>query len=148
MTVTFKDAATTPQAFATLPTSAGELAVVHTQAAAVNGVATPISNASPMPVMLTSGLVASDGSGTIAAGGVAQNLFSGTVPTNGYWVFNHNALLGRTLYISDVGVASAGGTSVGVAPQSEWRTPPGYKPAATVSIFGTDTGDVFAARRW
>ncbi len=148
MTVTFKDAATTPQAFATLPTAAGELAVVHTQAASVNGIATPISNAAPMPVQLTSGLTASDGSSTIAAGGVAQNLFSGNVPANGYLVVNLNASMGNTLYISDIGVASAAGSSIPIAPQTEWRSPPGYKPPGVVSIFGPTTAEAFSARRW
>jgi hypothetical protein len=148
MTVVFKDANTTPQAFGTLPTAAGELAVVHTQAASVNGIATPVSNAAPMPVMLTSGATAADGSGTIALGGVAQNLFSGSQPTNGYLVFNLNPTGGRTLYISDVGVASATGSSFPILPQAEWHTPPGYKPPGAVSIFGTTTSDPFAARKW
>jgi hypothetical protein len=148
MTLVVKDGNTTPQALGTLPTAAGELAVVHTQAASVNGVATPISNAYPLPVMLTSGAVAADGSSTIAAGGVAQNLFSGTTPTNGYLVANLNPSGGRVLYISDIGTASAAGSSIPIQPQEEWRTPPGYKPPAAVSIFGTTTSDPFAARRW
>ncbi len=148
ITLSIKDSNTTPQALATVPTAAGELAVVHTQAASVNGVATPISNAYPMPVMLTSGAVAADGSSTLAAGGVAQNLFSGTTPTNGYLVVNLNPTGGRTLYISDVGTASATGSSIPIEPQTEWRTPPGYKPPNAVSIFGTTTSDPFSARRW
>lgn len=148
MTLVLKDANTQPQTLGTLPTAAGELAVVHTNASSVNGIATPTSNTNPLPVVLTGGLTAADGSGLIALGGNAQNLFSGNVPVNGYLVVNLNPSGGRALYISDVGTASATGSSIPIAPQAEWRTPPGYKPPNVVSIFGTTTSDPFSARRW
>ncbi len=148
MTLVVKDANTTPQPLGTLPTAAGELAVVHTQAASVNGVATPVSIANPLPIMLSGGSPALDGSGTIISGLTAQNVFGGNIPANGYIVYNLNPTGGRTLYISDVGVASATGSSFPIPPQGYFITPLGYRPSSPVSIFGTTTADPYSARRW
>jgi hypothetical protein len=53
------------------------------------------------------------------------------------------------LWISDVGVASAGGASIQLAANGGvFATPSGYKPAGAVSLFGAATGQGFAARQW
>jgi hypothetical protein len=101
-----------------------------------------------LPVVNTAGAAAADGSGTIAVGGTAQTLFGGTVPPNGFLVANLNPSGGRTLYISDVGTASAAGSSIPIAPQSVFMTPSGYKPGGAVSMYGATSSDPFAARRW
>lgn len=148
-TLAVKDANTTTQNLGAQQDAPGYLVVEHCPAPLnASGVATPVSPSEPMPVIVRAGSVAVDGSGTIVSGGAAQNLFSGITPLNGYLVANLNASGGRTLYISDVGAAAAGGASIPIAPQATFVSPSGYAPPGAVSIFGTNTGDAFAARRW
>jgi hypothetical protein len=145
MPLLVKDANTTVQSLSTQLDNAGNLVSVHTPAAIVSGVATPVSAAAPLPVISTAGTAAVDGSGTVALGGTAQMLFGGFVPTNGYLVANNG---NSTVYICDTGVASVGGASVPVAVDAVFMTPSGYKPPGPVSLFGNTTGAAFAARRW
>jgi hypothetical protein len=98
-----------------------------------------------MPVINVAGSVASDGSGTVIAGGTAQTLFGGVVPANGWLVANNSA---AALYVCDVGTAMAGGASIPIAAGGVFATPSGYKPAGAVSLYGQNTGQAFAARRW
>lgn len=86
-----------------------------------------------------------DGSGTVTAGGSPQTLFSGATPGRGYFVCNTDD---TDLWVSDVGTASAGGTSILIAPGQMFSTPPSYIPPGPVSVFGASTGKIFAARRW
>jgi hypothetical protein len=89
-----------------------------------------------------------DGSGTIAVSGTAQNMFSGGVPSNGYMVQNTSS---GTLYISDIGAASAAGagsTSIALQPGVLFETPVNYKPPGAVSIYGATAGQTFVARKW
>jgi len=120
---------------------------VHSPAATnAQGVATPVGPQNPLPVVNTAGNAASDGSGTLAAGGSAQTLFGGIVPGNGYLVQNNSS---AALWISDTGAASNGGASIQLAPNGGiFMTPSGYKPAGAVSLHGGTTGQAFAARRW
>lgn len=145
MTLLVKDANTTVQSLGTASDAAGNLVAEHMPCALVGGVAVPASAAAPLPVINAAGSAALDGSGTIAAGGVAQSLFGGAVPTNGYLVANNSS---ATLYVCDVGTASAGGASIPVAPSAVFATPAGYRPAGAVSIYGGTIGQAFAARRW
>ena len=145
MALLVKDANTTPQSLATAQDSAGNLVPVHAPAAIVGGTATPVGPATPLPVINTAGSAASDGSGTVAAGGTAQALFGGVAPTNGWLVANNSS---AAIYVSDVGAATPGGASVPVAAGAVFATPPGYKPAGPVSLYGAMTGQAFAARRW
>ena len=145
MALLVKDANTTVQPIATQLDGAGSLVPVHAPAAVTDGVATPVSAAAPLPVVNTAGAAALDGSGTVTAGGTAQPLFGGVVPANGYLVANTSA---ATLYVSDVGIASAGGGSIPVAPGAVFATPSGYKPPGAVSLYGATSGQSFAARRW
>jgi hypothetical protein len=145
MSLLVKDANTTPQSLSTSVDSSGNLVPVHAPAAIVAGVATPASAGAPLPVINTAGSVASDGSGTVAVGGTAQALFGGIVPINGWLVANNSSAI---LYVSDVGIATSGGASIPVAPGGAFATPSGYKPAGAVSLYGSTTGQVYAARRW
>ena len=147
MTLLVKDANTTVQSLATAVDGNGNLVPLHAPAATnAQGVATPIGAQNPLPVINAAGSTASDGSGTVAAGGSAQILFGGIVPANGFLVQNNSS---AALWISDVGTASAGGASIQLAANGGvFATPSGYKPAAAVSLFGATTGQAFAARRW
>ena len=145
MPLLVKDANTTTQSLSTGFDSSGSLVPVHAPAAVVAGIATPVSSATPLPVINTAGSVASDGSGTIAVGGAAQALFGGVVPINGWLVANNSSV---TLYVCDVGTATSGGASIPIQPGSVFATPSGYRPAAAVSLYGSITGQAYAARRW
>jgi hypothetical protein len=145
LTLLVKDANTTTQPISTQSDVAGNLVPMHAPAAVVGGIATPVGPATPLPVVNTAGSGAVDGSGTVVAGGTAQVLFAGVVPSNGYLVANNSL---QTLYISDVGVAMSGGASIPIPAGAVFMTPSGYNPAGAVSLWGSTTGQAFAARRW
>lgn len=145
MTLLVKDANTTVQALSTGLDGVGNLVPLHMPAAMVGGVATPVSAAAPLPVINTAGSAAVDGSGTVSAGGTAQSLFGGIVPGNGWLVANNSS---APVYACDVGAATPGGASIPIAPGAVFVTPPGYKPAGVVSLYGGTSGQAFAARRW
>jgi hypothetical protein len=140
-----KDANTQVQSLSTQVDSTANLVPVHAPASVISGIAVPASSTTPLPVINAAGSAAIDGSGTIAAGTVAQVLFAGAVPVNGFQICNNSA---AALYVSDVGNASAGGTSMQVGPGAIYTTPDGYRPAGAVSVYGASTGQAFAARRW
>jgi hypothetical protein len=147
MTLFVKDANTTLQSLATAVDGNGNLVPLHAPAATnAQGVSTAVGPQNPLPVINAAGAVASDGSGTVATGGSPQPLFGGIVPANGFLVQNNSS---AALWISDVGVAAAGGASIQIAPDGGiFATVSGYKPAGAVSLFGTTAGQAFAARRW
>jgi hypothetical protein len=145
LTLLVKDANTTTQSISTQTDVTGNLVPVHAPAAIAGGVAIPVGPASPLPVINAAGSAAIDGSGTVVTGGMAQLLFAGVVPVNGFLVANNSS---AALYVSDVGSASAGGGSIPIAPGAVFTTPSGYKPAGSVSLFASSTGQSFAARRW
>jgi hypothetical protein len=147
MTLFVKDANTTVQSLATEIDGNGNLVPLHAPAStSAQGVSTPVGPQNPLPVIHVAGAVASDGSGTLAAGGSAQTLFGGIIPINGFLVQNNSSAV---LWVSDVGTASAGGASIQLAANGgTFATPSGYKPAGAVSLFGATTGQGFAARRW
>jgi hypothetical protein len=147
MTLLVKDANTTVQSLSTEVDGNGNLVPVHAPALTnAQGVSTPVGLQNPLPVINTAGAVASDGSGAVATGGSAQTLFGGLVPVNGFVVQNNSS---AALWISDVGVASAGGASIQLAANGGlFATPSGYKPTGAISLFGATTGQGFAARQW
>jgi hypothetical protein len=145
VTLVIKDGNTVPQSISTQTDVAGSLVPVNVPASVVGNVATPASSSTPLPVINAAGAVAVDGSGTIAVGNTAQVLFGGVTPVNGYLVCNNSS---GVLYVSDVGTASAGGSSIQIAVGATFPTPSGYRPAGAVSIFGATTSQSFAARRW
>ena len=147
MTLLVKDANTAVQSLSTVTDGNGNLVPLHAPASTnVQGTAAPVGPQNPLPVVNTAGSAASDGSGTVAAGGNAQTLFGGAVPANGFLVQNNSS---AALWISDTGAASNGGASIQLAANGGiFATPSGYKPAGPVSLYGGTTGQAFAARRW
>jgi len=147
MTLFVKDANTAVQSLATAVDVNGNLVPLHAPAATnVQGVAAAVGPQNPLPVINAGGAVASDGSGTVTTGGNAQSVFGGIVPVNGFLVQNNSS---AALWISDVGVAAAGGASLLIAADGGiFATPSGYKPGGAVSLFGATAGQAFAARRW
>jgi hypothetical protein len=147
MTLLVKDANTSVQSLATEVDGNGNLVPLHAAGVTdAQGVATAVGPQNPLPVINTAAAAASDGSGTVAAGGSAQTLFGGSVPASGFLVQNNSSAV---LWISDAGAASAGGASIQLAANGGiFATPSGYRPAGAVSLFGATTGQAFAARRW
>lgn len=145
MSLLVKDANTAIQSLSTQADAQANLVPVHVPAAVAGGVAAPVSSAAPLPVVNAAGAAAVDGSGTIAVGGAAQALFGGVAPATGWLLCNNSA---APLYVSDVGTASAGGSSIQIAPAATFFTPSGYRPPGAVSVYGGTTGQSFAARRW
>jgi hypothetical protein len=144
LTLLVKDANTTVQPLSTQLDAASNLVPVHAPASVVSGIATPVGPAAPLPVINNAGTAAVSGDGTIISATVAQTLFGGAVPVNGFQISNNTA---QPLFVSDVGAA---GLNVGmqVAAGSIYTTPTGYKPAGPVSIYGGVASGNFAARRW
>jgi hypothetical protein len=52
------------------------------------------------------------------------------------------------MWLCDTGAASAGAGSMVLHAGNMWVTPPGYRPAALVSLYGPTTGKAFTAKRW
>jgi hypothetical protein len=146
MTLLVKDANTTIQSLSTELDGSGNLVPMHAPASVSQGVASAVGPANPLPVINTAGAAASDGSGTVATGGSAQTLFGGAAPVNGFLVQNNSS---AALWVCDTGVAANGGASIQLAANGGlFATPPGYKPAGAVSLYGATTGQIFTARRW
>lgn len=147
MTLLVKDANTTVQSLATASDGNGSLVPLHAPAASdAQGIASAVGPQNPLPVINTAAAAASDGSGTVSAGGSPQLLFGGIVPAHGFLVQNNSS---AALWISDAGTASSGGASIQLAANGGlFTTPSGYKPAGAVSLYGATTGQAFAARRW
>src|SRR5262249_40611715 len=125
MTLLVKDANTEIQSLSTQTDVAGSLVCLNVPASVVNGSATPNQRSAPLAVMNAAGAAAVDGAGAVGVGGTAQLLFGGAVPANGYLVANNSS---GTLYVSDVGTATAGGASVSIAAGTLFMTPSGYQP--------------------
>lgn len=84
-------------------------------------------------------------SGTIASGGVAQQLSAANLNRRGFWLMNMSA---GSLWLSDVGTASAASPSLEIKPGVLYEFPYGGVPASALSIYGATTGQAFAAREW
>ena len=91
---------------------------------------------------------AADGSTTITTGGTAQTLFGGTVPSNGFAIYNPDA--SGDLWISDSTTAAINGTGSLriVANGGGYETPASYRPLGAISVIGATTGQKITARRW
>lgn len=105
------------------------------------------SGSSDMSVNIV-GNPATDGSSTITAGGVAQNLFAGTAPVNGFGIYNPDATNDLWVSMSTVAAPNATGSIRVFANGGGYETPNNMKPPGIVSIYGAVTGQKFTAARW
>lgn len=89
-----------------------------------------------------------DGSTTITNTTVAQTLFGGTVPVNGFAIYNADTT--NDLWVSDTTTALANGVGSIRVPANGgfYETPNFYSPIGAVSIVGVITGQKFTAKRW
>lgn len=86
-----------------------------------------------------------DRSGTIATGGVAQQLMAANAARRGFWVQNTSL---ADLWISEVGTAAVAGASIQIPSGAIYETMAHAVPIAAISIFGATTGQSFAAREF
>ena len=89
-----------------------------------------------------------DGSGTIATGGTAQQLFGGTTPAHGFMVYNVDGA--NILWISLTTTAAANtAQSIPLPPMGgNFVTPMGFVPIGAISIIGQSSGQQFTAIKW
>jgi len=144
MTLLVKDANATVQPISTQPDAAGNLAPVHVASTVVAGVATPVGPVNPMPVEPVAGAAAIPGDATVVSATVVQTLFAGVIPANGFSIANNCS---SAMWVSDAQPA-ADHVGFPIAAGGIYTTPPGYKPAGQVTIYGGTTSGNFAARRW
>lgn len=97
--------------------------------------------AAPVNVKVSPGTLANL-SGTITAGGTAQQLAPANSARRGLSVLN---LSSNFLWINMLGTASAAPPSIKLAPETYFETPDGFGVTGAVSIFGATTGQAFTA---
>lgn len=144
MSLLVKDANTAVQSLSTISDAQANLVPVHAPAAVAGGVAVPVSTAAPLPVINAAATAASGANGTIATGGVAQTVFAGATPVNGFALQNTSS---TDLWINDLGTA---GVNAGflVPSLQTFTSISGYRPAGSVSVYGATTGQTFCVRAW
>jgi hypothetical protein len=85
-------------------------------------------------------------SGSITAGGTAQQLMPANAARLGWSIQNHST---GDLWVNDVGgTAAAIQPSIQVPSGALYESPPGCAPTSSISVFGATTGARFAAREW
>jgi hypothetical protein len=87
-----------------------------------------------------------DGSMTTTTGGLAQNLFGGATPRNGYHIANPGI---SVCWFSQFQVAAPNGLgSEQVVPGGGYESPLGVSPSHSVSVYCPLTGDPVTAWQW
>ena len=84
-------------------------------------------------------------SGTITAGGTAQELLASSTTRYGLSLLNLSA---GDIWLSFFGPAAASAPAIRIAAGALYETPPTCYPRAAVSIFGATTGQAFTAFEW
>jgi hypothetical protein len=106
---------------------------------------TPALVSGAQPVVPAAGALV-DRSGTITAGGTAQQLAAANASRIGFSVQNLSTT--ADLWINSLGTAAAVQPSIKLSPGAYFETPPGYGAVGAVSIFGATTGLAFSSREW
>lgn len=84
-------------------------------------------------------------SGTVTAGGTAQQLAGANAARMGFSIQN---LSTGDLWVNTLGTAAAAQPSIKLAAGVYFETPAGYGAVGAISIFGATTGQAFSAREW
>jgi hypothetical protein len=146
-TITLADGCATHTVLKVATVSSGQVASVTIQTAGVCAAApaNPVSQAS------TSGVGVGTPTFTMTYAPIAQTLFGGVPPVNGWKINNPNA--SGDFWVSDNGVTpSANGPSSYRVPSGgggQFATEPGEKPVGSaLQLLGATIGAPFIARRW
>ena len=84
-------------------------------------------------------------SGTIIAGGVAQQIMAPNSQRRGYWVQNVSA---GDLWISPNGDALATQPAIKIPPNALYEVEANTCPTTAITIFGATLGQAFSAQEW
>ncbi len=90
-------------------------------------------------------IVATDRSGVISSGGTQQQMMAANAARTGFWIQNTSV---GDLWLSAIGQASAGGSSMRLRPGDLYECPAFGVPTTAVSVYGATTGQTFAAREF
>lgn len=93
-----------------------------------------------LSVVPATGGTPTDRSGTITAGGTAQQLAASNSSRRYLLIQNQST---GNLYIRFTGTAAADQTSLRIAAGDYWESPPHYCPTSAVSIIGATAGQAF-----
>jgi len=105
-----------------------------------------VSGSNPLPIA-TFAASYTNRSGSIATGGVAQQLMAANASRRGWMVQNTS---GQNLYVNETGVAAVQGTPSWTILPNSWFPATYYNaaPSGAISIIGPTTGQTFIAREW
>lgn len=98
-----------------------------------------------MPIVTGAAVTLTDRSGTITSGGAAQTLAPANSGRTGFSIQN---LSSGDLWFSSVGTAAAAQPSMKIPSGALYEAPLNGVSTAALSIFGSTTGQAFAAREW
>lgn len=102
--------------------------------------------ASPVPVKTAAGVTKTDRSGSITAGGTAQQLMAANATRSGWQIWN---LSNGDLWVNENGsTAVLNQPSFKLPPGSYYENSSGGVAVTAVSIIGATTGQTFASREW
>lgn len=107
---------------------------------------TAISQTNPAPV--TSGQFArTDKSGTITAGGTAQNAFAAAAALHGFYFQNLSTV---AMYIRDDGTSASAGSGSILVPANGgyYESPPLSTPTSALSVFCATTSSAYTCKVW
>lgn len=84
-------------------------------------------------------------SGTVTAGGTAQNAAAANAARVGFWIMNLSA---GDLWISTLAAAAASQPALKLTAGTYYEAPPGGAGTGAISVFGATTGQAWAGREW
>lgn len=128
-----------------------DLGALILQIPASLGIKTAAASLSVAPasdaVFLIAGAAATrtDKSGTITAGGTAQNAIASNAARKGFEIQNQSS---GNLWFSTLAAAVTSQPSVLLPPGALYETPLGGSGTGALSVIGATTGQAFAAREW
>lgn len=143
---------TQPISAASLPLPSGAATLAKQPALGTAGTASAdvisvqgIASMTPLKTISNNGGL-TDRSGTVTAGGTAQQLMAANASRNGWSLYNSST---SNLWINDVGgTALVQGSSFMVSPNSLYESPKNGSSVGAISIYGATTGQTFAAREY
>lgn len=118
---------------------------------AANALLTTIRDRTPalvggaQPIISAAGTL-TDRSGTITAGGTAQQLMAANAARIGFAIQNLSAT--ADLWINPLGAAAASQPSIKLVPGAYFEAPAGFGAVGAISVFSATTGVAFSAREY
>lgn len=102
--------------------------------------------ASPVVVTSQAGVTLTNISGSLTAGGTAQNAAGANSSRRGFFIQNIHA--SSSLWISTLATAVADQPSIEIKPGALYESPPGGCGGGAISVIGATTGQKWVGREW